>query len=93
MEPSDRVAAVAELPFVVRLDQDRPGQPQQRLGVGEHPDHIGAALDLLIWNGAVKLGAAGERAPGVPGVLSGGGGRAGVGQDRVGAAWIGGPPL
>jgi hypothetical protein len=38
----------------VSFDQHRAGQAQQRLGVGEHPDYIGALLDLLIWNGAVK---------------------------------------
>ena len=31
------VAAVADLPLVMGLDQDRPGQPQQGLGVGEDP--------------------------------------------------------
>jgi hypothetical protein len=34
--------------------QHGPGQPQQRLGVGEHPNHIGATFDLLMWNGFVK---------------------------------------
>jgi hypothetical protein len=42
------VAAVADLPLVVGLDQHGPGQPEQRLGVGEHPDHVGVALDLLV---------------------------------------------
>ena len=50
-------------------------------------------LDLLIWNGAVKWGAAGEQFLGFPIAGGPGGGRAEVGQDRVGAAWIGGPPL
>ena len=42
------VAAVADLPLVVGLNQHGPGQPEQRLGVGEHPDHVGVALDLLV---------------------------------------------
>jgi hypothetical protein len=36
------------LPFVVGLDQHRAGQAQQRGGVGEDADDIGAALDLLV---------------------------------------------
>ena len=76
------------------FDQHGPGQSQQRLGVGEDPDHVGAAFDLLIWNGAVKWGAAGEQLLVFPWCAGGpGGGRAEVGQDRVGAAWIDGPPL
>jgi hypothetical protein len=42
------VAAVGDLPFVVDLDQDRAGQPQQGFGVGEDADDVGAALDLLV---------------------------------------------
>jgi len=42
------VAAVADLPLVMGFDQHRAGQPQQRLRVGEHPDNVGAALDLLV---------------------------------------------
>ena len=42
------IAAVADLPFVVGLDQDRPGEAEQRLGVGEDPHDIGAALDLFV---------------------------------------------
>jgi hypothetical protein len=29
--------------------------PQQRGRVREHPDDVGAALDLLMWNGIVKV--------------------------------------
>jgi hypothetical protein len=36
------------LPFVVGFDEYRPGQPQQRLGIGEDPDHVGAALISLL---------------------------------------------
>jgi hypothetical protein len=36
------------LPLVVRLDQDAGRQPQQRVGVGEDPDDVGAALDLAV---------------------------------------------
>lgn len=43
-----QVAFVGDLPFVVGLDQDRAGQAQQGGGVGEDPDDVGAALDLLI---------------------------------------------
>jgi hypothetical protein len=51
-------------------------------------------LHLLIWNGAVKWEAAGEQLLVFPCCAGGpGGGLAEVGQDRVGAAWIGGPPL
>ena len=42
------VAAVAHLPFVVGLDQDRSGQPEQGGGVGEDADDVGAPLDLLV---------------------------------------------
>jgi hypothetical protein len=32
----------------VRFDQDRPGQSEQGVGVGEHADDVSAALDLLV---------------------------------------------
>jgi hypothetical protein len=51
MEPSERVAAVADLPLVVGLDQHGPGQAQQRLGVGEHAD---AAMSV-IYEGRVSV--------------------------------------
>lgn len=42
------VAAVGGLPSVVGFDQDRAGQPQQRFGVGEDADDVGAAFDFLV---------------------------------------------
>jgi hypothetical protein len=42
------VAPVADLPFVVGFDQHRSGQTKERLGVGEHPHDVGAALDFLV---------------------------------------------
>lgn len=36
------------MPFVVGLDQDRTGQAEQRLGVGEEPDSVGAAPDFFV---------------------------------------------
>jgi hypothetical protein len=36
------------LPFVVGFDQDGAGQAEQRGGVGEDPDDVGAALDSLL---------------------------------------------
>jgi hypothetical protein len=42
------VAAIADLPFIVRLDQDGAGQPEQGFGVGEDAGDVGAALDLLV---------------------------------------------
>jgi hypothetical protein len=42
------VAAVGDGPFVVDLDQDCAGEAQQGLGVGEDPDDVGAAFDLLV---------------------------------------------
>ena len=48
IEDSEKVWAVAGFPLVVLLDQDRAGQAQQRGGVGEHTDDVGAAFDLLI---------------------------------------------
>ena len=38
----------ADLPLVVGLDQDRAGQAEQRGGVGEDPDDVGAAFDFLV---------------------------------------------
>lgn len=43
-----QVAFVGDLPFVMGLDQNRAGQAQQCGRVREHPDDVGAALDLLI---------------------------------------------
>jgi hypothetical protein len=40
------VAAVADLPFVVDLAEDRTGEAEQRGGVGEDTDDVGAAADL-----------------------------------------------
>ena len=61
--------------------------------VGEAAKAVPDPLHLLIWNGAVKWEAAGEQLLVLPCCAGGpGGGRAEVGQDRVGAAWIGGPP-
>jgi hypothetical protein len=79
------------------LPPDAAVQQQPQAIVGEVAEAVPDALDLLIWNGAVKWeppvssswcphGASDSRWPV-------GGGRARVGQDRVGAAWIGGPPL
>jgi hypothetical protein len=48
MEPFGGVAAVADLPRVVGLDEHRLGQPEQGLGVGEYPHDVGAAVDLLV---------------------------------------------
>jgi hypothetical protein len=42
------VAAIGAVPFVVLLDQDMPGEAQQRGGVGEGADHVGAALEALM---------------------------------------------
>lgn len=42
------VAAVGADPFVVLLDQDVPGQAEQRRGFGERADHVDAAFDLLV---------------------------------------------
>ena len=42
------VAAVADLPLIMGFDQDRPGQAQQGVGVGEHAHDVGAPLDLLV---------------------------------------------
>lgn len=48
------VAAVGAVPFVVLLDQDVPGQAQQRRRVGEGADDIGAALEALMSRGGVS---------------------------------------
>jgi hypothetical protein len=37
IKPLGEIAAVADLPFVLRLDQHRAGQPKQGGGVGEVP--------------------------------------------------------
>ena len=42
------VAAFGCLPFVMLLDQDRPGKTQQGRRVGEHADDVGATFDLLV---------------------------------------------
>ena len=42
------VAPVGDLPFVVGFDQDGAGEAEQRGGVGEDADDVGAALDLLV---------------------------------------------
>jgi hypothetical protein len=42
------VAAVADLPFVVDLAEDRTGEPEQRGGVGEDTDDVGASFDLPV---------------------------------------------
>jgi len=54
-----QVAALAGLPFVMGLDEHRPGQPQQGLWVGEDPDDVGAALDLLVQPSAEPFGVGG----------------------------------
>jgi hypothetical protein len=80
----------------VRLPPDAAVQQPQAV-VGEVAEAVPDPLDLLIWNGAVKWGTAGEQLLTSPWWIgfevAAGGGRAEVGQDRVGAAWIGGPPL
>jgi hypothetical protein len=38
----------------VGLDENRAGQAEQGFGVGEHADDVGAAFDLMMWNGLVK---------------------------------------
>ena len=43
-----RVALVGDLLFVVGLDEDRAGQPQQRGRVREDPDDVGAAFDFFV---------------------------------------------
>jgi hypothetical protein len=41
-----RVAAALNSPFIVLFEQQRTGQPQDCVFIGEDADHIGAALDL-----------------------------------------------
>ena len=81
----------------MRPPLDAAVQQQPQPVVGEVAEAVPDPLHLLIWNGAVKCGAAGEQllvsAWWVGFEVAAGGGRAEVGQDRVGAAWIGGPPL
>ncbi len=48
MEPSEKVAAVEDLPFVMELGQDRGGRPVQGRGVGEYLDDVGPRLDLPV---------------------------------------------
>jgi hypothetical protein len=40
--------AAGDEPFVVLLDQEGTGQPQQGGVVGEDPDHVGAPADLAV---------------------------------------------
>lgn len=42
------VAAFGCFPFVVLLDQNRPGKTQRGRGVGEHADDSGAMCDFLV---------------------------------------------
>jgi len=42
------VAAVGDLPLVVGFDEHTGGQAQQRLGVGEDADNVGAAADFAV---------------------------------------------
>jgi hypothetical protein len=42
------VAAFACVPFVELFDEDRAGEAQQRGRVGEYPDDVGAAFDVLV---------------------------------------------
>src|SRR5215211_2978777 len=78
----------------VSLPDDAAVQQQPQAIVGEVAEAVADPLDLLIWT------APSSGKPPVSGLLvfpccagGPGGGRAEVGQDRVGAAWIGGPPL
>ena len=48
IEASQEVAAVAGFPLVVLLDENGSGKAQERGGVGEHADDVGAAFDLLV---------------------------------------------
>jgi hypothetical protein len=43
-----QVSAIPGLPLVVRFHQHGARQAQERLGVGEHPDRVGAAFDFLV---------------------------------------------
>ena len=40
--------ALADQPFVVLLDHEAGGEPDQRAVVGEDPDDVGAAADLAV---------------------------------------------
>ena len=42
-----QVASLGDRPFVVDLEQDRPGQPGNGRLVGEDADHVAAPLDPL----------------------------------------------
>jgi hypothetical protein len=42
------VAAVDDLPFVVDFAEDRAGEPEQRGGVGEDADDVGASFDFPV---------------------------------------------
>ena len=42
------VAAVGAVPFVVLLDEDVPCEAQERGGVGECANDVGAAFDFLV---------------------------------------------
>jgi hypothetical protein len=76
------------------MPADAAVQQQTQPVIGQAAEAMPDALDLLIWNGDVKWEAAREQLLVFPcGAGGPGGGRAEVGQDRVGAAWIGGPPL
>ena len=46
-----QVAAVGDGPFVVGLDQDGAGEPEQGFGVGEDADDVGAAFEALMSRG------------------------------------------
>jgi hypothetical protein len=48
MRALGEVATVADLPFVMGLDQHGPSEAKQRLRVGEDSHDAGAALDLLV---------------------------------------------
>ena len=43
-----KVAAFADLPFIVGFHKDGTGEAEQRLRVGEDTDNVGAALDFLV---------------------------------------------
>lgn len=53
------VAAFTGFPFVVLLDQNSPGEPEEGGGVGEDADDVGAAFDLFVhplqWVGGPDL--------------------------------------
>src|SRR5690348_8030928 len=48
MDPSDQVAAVAGLPFVVHVGQNGAGEGGDGGRVGKEPDDAGATFDLLV---------------------------------------------